>query len=618
MDLLTAHPSAYQFSVEELERPFITTDQVAGIVREEWGMQVVSVTELGSYEDRNFLIVGGYSSNNKFDAKYLLKVHNKLFSSTPGFLETPQLLRSLGLHVAAVDMALADFSHPDVRLTHDWAITHVTDALEQFGHHLDKYEDSCRRRAADQIKELFELQVLPAAAAGKLRQQHIHHDANENNVIVDEDKQQVVALIDWSDVVQTWLVAEPAVAAAYVLLMTLTQATAAGTSVEQAGEEGLQAMGHLLGGYDQRLPLTDVEWELLPVLVAGRLLHSTAIGLETVSREPGNADHVMPDEAERWWCINLLLSCSHMEMAGKLRAAAAASNAAAGSQGLVRCMPSTSKLLPVKFAPFKLELYLARYEHLPLQLSRSSCQPVQLQYLLSLADTELSQQWQHLALGYPPNIGSLKLRQEVARTLGARVKLWSMEINPHTGQSYFSVAALQKLMSQEVKCLVVNVPHNPSGWLPTQQEWQDIVHAAAQVDVWLFSDEIYRLLEPQPQQQRLPAAVCCYPGSKGISLGGVSKAFGLQGLRSGWLVCRDVQLLEQAERIKSFITTTGAITSELLTIVALRHQDTLVGRCRGIIRENTAAAADFFSRVLHDIVTIVFIFDLYLLPMFGS
>jgi aspartate/methionine/tyrosine aminotransferase len=66
-----------------------------------------------------------------------------------------------------------------------------------------------------------------------------------------------------------------------------------------------------------------------------------------------------------------------------------------------------------------------------------------------------------------------------------------------------------------------------------------------QVDAWLFSDELYRLLEPQPQQQRLPAAACCYPGKKGISLGGLSKAFGLQGLRAGWLVCLDVQLLEQ-------------------------------------------------------------------------
>lgn len=69
-------------------------------------------------------------------------------------------------------------------------------------------------------------------------------------------------------------------------------------------------------------------------------------------------------------------------------------------------------------------------------------------------------------------------------------------------------------------------------------------HTCTQVDAWLFSDEIYRLLEQQPDEQRLPSAVSCLP-RKGITLGGLSKAFGLQGLRAGWLVCKDTTLLQQ-------------------------------------------------------------------------
>ncbi len=57
------------------------------------------------------------------------------------------------------------------------------------------------------------------------------------------------------------------------------------------------------------------------------------------------------------------------------------------------------------------QLYLAQYEHLPLQLSRSSCQPLGLQQLLSMADADMAAQWQQLELGYPPNIGSLQLRK---------------------------------------------------------------------------------------------------------------------------------------------------------------------------------------------------------------
>jgi hypothetical protein len=64
-----------------------------------------------------------------------------------------------------------------------------------------------------------------------------------------------------------------------------------------------------------------------------------------------------------------------------------------------------------------LQLYLAQYEHLPLQLSRSSCQPLAVQELLALADSGLQQQWQQLELGYPPNVGSLQLRQVRLRNI---------------------------------------------------------------------------------------------------------------------------------------------------------------------------------------------------------
>ncbi|KAF6265518.1 pyridoxal phosphate-dependent transferase [Scenedesmus sp. NREL 46B-D3] len=415
-------------------------------------------------------------------------------------------------------------------------------------------------------------------------------------------------------------------------------------------------------GFQQQQPLSEKEWQLLPVLMAGRLMQSTLIGTYTISREPSNAAYVMPDERERWRCLNLLLGCPPHEMAAKLRAAAeasmqqAAGSAAAGDgddtqsddvmvqQQQGPLVPTKMRRsLPFKLPPFKLELYLARYEHLPLQLSRSSCQPVGLQALLAMADGDLQQQWQQLTLGYPPNVGSLRLRQEVAllypgtrpdhvlccvpnegifvamaallspgdvvvamhpayqsllevaRSMGATVKLWSMEFEKATGQPFFSLAALRKLMTADVKCLLINLPHNPSGWLPSRQQWGDIVDCARQVNAWLFSDELYRLLEQQPEQQRLQPAVCAYP-ARGISLGGLSKAFGLQGLRSGWLVCQDTAFLQQAECVKSYITTTGPIMSELLAVVALRNQQQLVGRCVGVIRDNLAAAAHFFDR----------------------
>jgi aspartate/methionine/tyrosine aminotransferase len=47
--------------------------------------------------------------------------------------------------------------------------------------------------------------------------------------------------------------------------------------------------------------------------------------------------------------------------------------------------------------------------------------------------------------------------------------------------AFCSVDALRALMTADVKCLLVNLPHNPSGWLPTQQQWQDMIDCARQV-----------------------------------------------------------------------------------------------------------------------------------------
>jgi len=73
MDLLESSgtgPTAYQFSIEELERPVISIHQAQAVVREQWGMDVLSVKELGSYEDRNFLISGGGGRYDKLQKMY--------------------------------------------------------------------------------------------------------------------------------------------------------------------------------------------------------------------------------------------------------------------------------------------------------------------------------------------------------------------------------------------------------------------------------------------------------------------------------------------------------------------------------------------------------------------
>jgi hypothetical protein len=71
-----------------------------------------------------------------------------------------------------------------------------------------------------------------------------------------------------------------------------------------------------------------------------------------------------------------------------------------------------------------------------------------------------------------------------SKSLSGTLKPWLSQVGSLSPPC--SVDSLCKLMTPQVKCLVVNVPHNPTGWLPTQQEWEKIVQAAAQVKVFPF------------------------------------------------------------------------------------------------------------------------------------
>ena len=91
-----------------------------------------------------------------------------------------------------------------------------------------------------------------------------------------------------------------------------------------------------------------------------------------------------------------------------------------------------------------------------------------------------------------------------------------------------------------------------------------------------------------------------FPGpfdyERGISLGVLSKAYGLPGLRVGWLACKDAELMEGIARYKNYLSICGATPSEALALVALRHGPELLEKNRRIIAENLQTADAFFAR----------------------
>ena len=110
--------------------------------------------------------------------------------------------------------------------------------------------------------------------------------------------------------------------------------------------------------------------------------------------------------------------------------------------------------------------------------------------------------------------------------------------------------------------------------------------------LYLFSDEMYRLLEHDPAD-RLPPICDLY--ERGISLAGLSKAFGLPGLRIGWLATPERGVLARCGGLKDYTTICSSAPSEILGIIALRAAEMIIGRNLAIVRANLAHADRFFA-----------------------
>jgi hypothetical protein len=154
------------------------------------------------------------------------------------------------------------------------------------------------------------------------------------------------------------------------------------------------------------------------------------------------------------------------------------------------------------------------------------------------------------------------------------------------------VDAVKAAMRPNTKLVSINFPNNPTGAIPTRADFDALVALCRQRGVWLFSDEVYRLLELD-ETKRLPQVVDVY--ERGISVNVLSKAYGLPGLRVGWIACRDAGLLAQLEQYRHYLSICGSAPSERLAVAALSVRDQILTRNLDIVRGNQAKLDAFFA-----------------------
>lgn len=154
------------------------------------------------------------------------------------------------------------------------------------------------------------------------------------------------------------------------------------------------------------------------------------------------------------------------------------------------------------------------------------------------------------------------------------------------------VSQLRAAIRPNTRLISINFPNNPTGAIPSLAVLHELIDLCREKDLWLFSDEVYRLIERDPQL-RIPQVADIY--EKGISLNVMSKAYGLPGLRIGWLACQDRELLVRCERYKHFLSICNSAPSEMLATIALGAREQLLDRNRTLVHENGAIAAEFLS-----------------------
>ncbi|MBA3956803.1 MAG: aminotransferase class I/II-fold pyridoxal phosphate-dependent enzyme [Parachlamydiaceae bacterium] len=290
--------------------------------------------------------------------------------------------------------------------------------------------------------------------------------------------------------------------------------------------------------------------------------------------------------------------------------------------------------------PFKLEEFWKKYEFTaPYLLCCSDAESWKLSELIELADPESKQLWESLSLGYTESPGLPLLRQEIANLYsqidsekiitfaGAEEGIYcvmrtliepgdhvividpcyqSLKTLPETFGAHVTsvqldfgnkwrleLEELEKVFLPNTKLLVINYPHNPTGAILDKHVFDGLIELARKHGTYIFCDEVYRYLEIE-EKDRLPSVADVY--EKGITLNVMTKAFGLAGLRIGWIATQDSDLLQKVSSYKLYTSICNSAPSEILALIALRAKDKILQRNRQILLRNFEVLDAFMKR----------------------
>lgn len=201
-------------------------------------------------------------------------------------------------------------------------------------------------------------------------------------------------------------------------------------------------------------------------------------------------------------------------------------------------------------------------------------------YLAMAAATEPSDEALIEQPAYDPMLGA-------ARYLGLEIKRFQRRAEQNFS---IDVAEIERNLSPRTRLIVLCNPHNPSGASVSDSVLQQLAALARSRNAFILVDEVYRemLFEAQPQ-----AAFHLDP-ERFIVTSSLTKAYGLSGLRCGWVLAPP-ELAQRMWRIHDLHAATYPFMTEYLSVIALEKLPRIVQRVKPMLDENRALLRDFLA-----------------------
>jgi aspartate/methionine/tyrosine aminotransferase len=185
---------------------------------------------------------------------------------------------------------------------------------------------------------------------------------------------------------------------------------------------------------------------------------------------------------------------------------------------------------------------------------------------LFLISTTLLTEQDHLVVVRPNYATNI----ETPRAIGCAISYIDLKFENGFAIDLEAIAAA---LRPNTRSISVTCPHNPTGTVLTRADLDRLIALAERQGCYLLVDETYRDLS---YGAKLPSAASL--SKRAISVASLSKAYGIPGIRVGWLMTQDAELYERLLAAKEQIAICGSVLDELVALQMLQSRDAFLGR----------------------------------------